>query len=226
MQGLLDEGVKHVLLSWTLGGYPCRNIAAAAKYFYEKCSYTGEGERVNEAQRIFAEAFSEFPFHVEVLYLGPQNAGPSNLLFEKPTGYDATMTCFAYDDLKSWRAIYPEDVFESQLGKLCEKWEGGLRLLDEADESESTVMAHAAYCLFKSSYNQVRFIRMRNSGKYADALAAARDELKISEKMLSLMNKNAAIGYEAANHYYFSKGQLAEKILNCEYIIALYEKEL
>ena len=37
--------------------------------------------------------------------------------------------------------------------------------------------------------------------------------------MLALMNKNAAIVYEAANHYYFSKGQMVEKIINCHYII-------
>lgn len=32
--------------------------------------------------------------------------------------------------------------------------------------------------------------------------------------MLSLMNRNASIGYEAANHYCFSKDRIAEKILN------------
>lgn len=31
IQQLEQEGVTHLLLSWTLGGYPCRNIAAAAK---------------------------------------------------------------------------------------------------------------------------------------------------------------------------------------------------
>lgn len=72
-------------------------------------------------------------------------------------------------------------------------------------------MARAAYCLFKSSLNQIRFIRARNDGRISDALEAARDELHISKLMLNLMNKNAAIGYEAANHYYFSKGQIAEK---------------
>ena len=39
------------------------------------------------------------------------------------------------------------------------------------------------------------------------------------------MNKNAAIGYEAANHYYYSKGQLAEKIINCSYIIEVFTKK-
>jgi hypothetical protein len=38
------------------------------------------------------------------------------------------------------------------------------------------------------------------------------------------MNKNSSLGYEAANHYYFSKGQLAEKIINCHYIIEKFQK--
>ena len=41
-----------------------------------------------------------------------------------------------------------------------------------------------------------------------------------------VMNKNAAIGFEAANHYYFSKGQLAEKIVSCQYLIDLYNRQL
>ena len=34
---LLGEGVQHLILSWTLGGYPGNNVATVAKYFYEKC---------------------------------------------------------------------------------------------------------------------------------------------------------------------------------------------
>ena len=37
--------------------------------------------------------------------------------------------------------------------------------------------------------------------------------------MYRLMTKNNLIGYEAANHYYFNKSMLAEKVLNCQYII-------
>ena len=40
------------------------------------------------------------------------------------------------------------------------------------------------------------------------------------DNMLDLMLEEPAIGFEAANHYYFSRGQLAEKILNCRYLIA------
>ena len=43
--------------------------------------------------------------------------------------------------------------------------------------------------------------------------------------MLEQMNKNAAIGYEAANHYYFSKGQIVEKILNCRQVVEYFAKK-
>ena len=219
MERLRGESVRHLLLSWTLGGYPSRNIAAAARYFYESChAYDNETDS-RDAEQQFARAFAEFPFHVQTLYLGPQNAGPSNLLFESPTGYRASMTCFAYDDLESWRSIYPLDTFEWQFERLCETWKRGLDLLGEDGDSEMAVMAQGAYCLFASSLNQIRFIRARDEKRYADAVKAATDELNVSKNMLSLMNRNAAIGYEAANHYYFSKNQLAEKIVNCLYVI-------
>ncbi len=225
VRDLQHEGVQHLLLSWTLGGYPSNNIAAAAKYFYEKCSNADQSMALYEAEKQFAKAFREFPFHIDVLYRGPQNAGPSNLLFETPTKYKATMTCFAYDDLESWRGIYPIDTFESQFEKLCQSWEIGLNMIPKSDESECAIMARATYCLFKSSLNQIRFIRARNEGRFADAVLEAKNELDIAKKMLILMNKNAAIGYEAANHYYFSKGQLAEKIINCNYIIDIFTKK-
>lgn len=223
MQALGNEGVGHLLLSWTLGGYPSANIAAAAKYFYEKCSFLPQSETILRAQEQFSLAFKEFPFHLRVLYNGPQNAGPSTLLFKEPTGYKATMTGFAYDDLEKWRAIYPAPVFEEQFRKLCEGWEKGLAVLKGEEESEITVMAEAAYCLFASSLNQIRFIRARDEERYEDAALAAREELAVTKRMLALMNQNAAIGYEAANHYYFSKGQLAEKIVNCHHVIETFE---
>ena len=167
----------------------------------------------------------EFPFHIRTLYKGPQNAGPSSLLFERSTGYTATMTCFSYDDLDSWRSKYPVDVFEEQFARLCDGWQKGLDMIPEHDESELSVMARAAYCLFKSSLNQIRFVRARDAGEYDKAVAAARDELATTRQMLQQMNKNAAIGYEAANHYYFSKGQLAEKIVNCYHVIRVFEEK-
>ena len=221
MKGILDEGVTNVMLSWTLGGYPSRNLMYVAKYFYEEYNHDAfyETEEQKKAACIFSEAFQEFPFDLDVLYQGPQNAGPSNLLFLEPTGYTATMTCFAYDDIESWRSIYPREIFESQLAKLCDKWQEGLDLLEKEAYGEMKVMANAAYCLYKSSLNQFRFYLARERGDKAGMIKEAREEITCAEKMLAMMNLNSAIGFEAANHYYFSKGSLCEKIVNCYDII-------
>lgn len=219
MQNLLAEGVDHIMLSWTLGGYPSRNIHHAAKYFYETCLTPPEETEIQKrTTAIFSEAFQQFPFDIGVLYRGPQNGGVSNLLFTEPTGYNATMTCYAYDDLTGWRSIYPEDVFEDQLAALCEKWAEGLALLRD-DGSELWIMAQAAYIQFSACLHQVRFYRARAKGDRQIMKRMAEAELHNAEKMLVLMNRTPILGFEAANHYYFSKGSIAEKIVNCKDIL-------
>ena len=129
---LRSIGVENLQLSWTLGGWPSENLRIASSYFFEdaqdsfsyedalRASYGADAGIVKEAVNRFCRAFAEFPFHVVTLYRGPQNAGPANLLFGAPTGHTATMTCYTYDDLESWRSIYPVDVFTEQLRKLSE----------------------------------------------------------------------------------------------------------
>ncbi len=192
--------------------------------------YAEHAVLVRKATDIFSDAFREFPFYISVAYRGPQNGGPSNLIFDELTGLEATMTCYAYDDLEKWRSIYPVDVFENQFRLLSEKWEKGLRMLDKLPPCELKDAAEAGYSLFKSSYNQIRFIRARDAYIAADdsshkneyrtvMKALLEDELDIAVKVYRIMLKNPAIGYEAANHYYFSRQMLAEKIINCDYLL-------
>ncbi len=216
MQNLQREGVGHIMLSWTLGGYPSQNIRHAAKYFYEQChTQTEETAAQQEAVHCFSEAFREFPFLIDVLYYGPQNGGISNLLYLEPTGYRATMTCYAYDDLERWRKDYPEETFEAQFAKLCDRWQQGLALLTD-DGSELFIMAKAAYIQFQSCLNQIRFYRARSRNDRQTMKCMAQQELVLAKDMLALMNRTPILGFEAANHYYFSKGNIVEKIVNCE----------
>src|SRR5207247_10142024 len=79
--------------------------------------------------RGFSAAFSEFPFHVSVVYSAPLQVGPANLLWAEPTGYHASMVGFPYDDLDSWRAIYPPETFIAQLEKVATGFEQSNRKL-------------------------------------------------------------------------------------------------
>ena len=66
---------------------------------------------MKKATKIFSDAFCEFPSSTNVAYFGPQNAGPATLFYEKPTRYNSSMTCYAYDDLVAWRSARPGWLF-------------------------------------------------------------------------------------------------------------------
>ncbi len=242
LEVLLKEKVDHLMLSWTLGGYPSPSIRMMAEAFFienenDKLDFDkaienvyGENAKlVKKATDIFSDAFSEFPFHVRVLYVGPQNGGVSNPFFDIPTGYDATMTCYAYDDVEHWRAIYPLDVFENQFKIVSEKWQVGMKLLE--DESELADISYISYSLFRSSYNQIKFVRLRDAYNKAESLELAQklvetisEEKEIAQKVYEIMCRRPEVGFEAANHYYYSKGMIAEKVINCNWLIEKYRK--
>lgn len=225
MSRLVEEGIDHVQLSWTLGGYPSANLLYACKYFFENAKIPQISENMKKATKIFSDAFNDFPSHIVTAYHGPQNAGPATLFYEKSTGYDATMTCYAYDDLRGWRGIYPEEVFQNQLQKLCQQWSKGLLLIEDDADSETKLMAQAGYSLFRASLNLVKFVRLReNNGTKAELYAVVLDEKENAMDMLRFMNQNPAIGFEAANHYYFSRFGICEKIINCDYLLEKYSQ--
>lgn len=234
MKNLLKSGISHIMLGWTLGGYPSPNINLVSKYFFTNSDtdsfylseYGDQAMIVKKATTEFAKGFSNFPAEVSTQYFGPQNAGVSNQLFLAPTGYLATMTCFAYDSVQTWRQVFPVDVTTEQFGKICDGWKKGLDILSDMQDCEFKDISYACYTLFKSSYNQFRFIVSRddsiqNNLELDKAYLAeiVRDELEMATNLYEIMMRNSSIGYEAANHYYFTRGLIAEKIVNCEYLL-------
>ena len=228
MLGLKSADVDHLMLSWTLGGYPSINLKIASNcledgseegYFALLESEYGQwAEVVKRSATAFSRAFEEFPFELLSLYMGPQNSGPANPLYLEKTGLRATMTCYAYDDLDYWRAGYSRESFLEQYRLLSEKWKIGLDMLENMPENGFLRMARAAYLIFRSSYLQIRFIMARDAEDRADMLYCVRQERENAEKMYRLIREEPLLGYEAANHYYYNKGALVEKAIVCDFI--------
>jgi len=230
------EGVEHLMLSWTLGGAPSPNIKVISRKFFDTFGadsadddilasiYGKDAAVVKKATDILCDAFSEFPFAHQGIYTGPANGGAANLLYEKATGFKATMTCFAYDDIDTWRCQYPEDVYEKQFEKMSDMWLDGLKLLEATDACELKDMAEAVYIQLRSGTNQIKFVRARNKGDHSQMVKLAKDEIPLAVKLWTLMEKYPQIGFEAANHYYYTKGMLMEKVINCQYIIDKYSE--
>lgn len=42
--------------------------------------------------------------------------------------------------------------------------------------------------------------------------------------MLTHVSLDPTVGYEASNHYFFTKNTLLEKLINCDCIIRTYKK--
>ncbi len=236
MKNLLDEGIEHLMLSWTLGGYISDNIKIASAYFFEDIENGGNpydsvlenayGEysgKIKEAVGHFCKGFSEYPFDIRHIYDGPSNAGSANIIYPEPTGIKATMTCYPYDDLKGWcgaSEIYTPEILDEQYEKLCSEWEKGLEILKDVPTCEFKDMAHYGYTLFKASHNQIRYYMLRDG----EPDKARMDELVKSDKELALMAyeimlRNSAVGYEAANHYYVTRTSFMEKVINCDYLL-------
>lgn len=234
MTGLKSEGVDHLMLSWTLGGYPSVNLRVATECLLDPSDehydallselFRSNAKTVKRAASAFSLAFREFPFHINTLYRGPQNPGPSNLLYPSPSGFASTMTCYSYDDLDSWRSIYPRGVYIDQLKKLSEKWLVGLEIIKDMPCDDLFKMcAEGAYLLFRSSYLQSLFVKVREDGDKALMVKIAQEERTNALSMYKLMKQCALFGYEAANHYYFNKGMLMEKVINCDHVMERLE---
>jgi len=111
-------------------------------------------------------------------------------------------------------------VLKTQFEKLTEKWALGVERLKDEPDSETKIMGRAAFSTFRSSRNQIRFYMARDVGDTQTMIEAAEDEIWCAEELLKMMNLNSAIGFEAANHYYYSKGCLREKVVNCHYVLS------
>jgi hypothetical protein len=198
---------------------------------------------VLEAWNGCSEAFREFPYHIGVVYTAPLQSGPSNLLWAEPTRYSASMVGFAYDHLDAWRGPYPPEVFAAQLTKVAAGFRRAAdQLLTEIDSPTratkaqrtaaraEAMLARAAAIHFQSVAHQARFITLRgrlhdSSGdperrEVSEQLRSIlQDELRLARELFDLQTRDSRIGFEATNHYFYVPVDLAEKVLNCRYLL-------
>ena len=247
-RNLREAGIKDVMLGWTLGGYPSPNIevvddlltnqgrsidgalqATARRRFGDK-----HAPKILKTWNEVSAAFSEFPYHIGVVYNAPMQLGPANLLWEKSTGYRASMVGFPYDDLEHWRSVYPADVFIAQMKKVAsgftaalEKWTGR-SYPDEVRRELNVIQAAAIH--FQSTANQARFVQLRdslNSAKRPEEAApqiltlanVLAEEITLAKQLHEIQSRDARIAFEASNQYYYVPGDLIEKVLNCRDLI-------
>ena len=244
-----------LMMSWTLGGYPSPNFEAVIEMgrpngpTIEQALLTVAARRfgsalapaVVEAWRAFSAAFTEFPFHNDVLYRSPIHMGPANLLWGEPTGYQgAGAMAFGcpFDDLDSWRGVYPPDVFISQFEKVADGFDEAIATIERATAhvdaepahqaalAEALGVAEACAIHFRSVANQAAFVRARQvlgdapgpdeARPILDKLEGLLDsEIQLATRLHAIQTRDSRIGFEAACQYFYVPIDLAEKVINC-----------
>ena len=250
---LRDAHLGGLMLSWTLGGYPSPNLEVVAEMARADTEATPEQAMQTVAARwfgpkaapdavafwrAFSKVFQEFPFDGGLLYMAPQHVGPSNPLWESPTGYKATMVGFPYDDLAGWRTIFPEAVFVGQFQKMADGFDAAIAKLREAGKSaegsadqkhalqRELDVADACAIHYRSVANQARFVSARQALAAATTADAANlqletlrqvltDEMELARRLYAIQARDSRMGFEASNQYYYVPTDLAEKVLNC-----------
>ncbi len=237
INNLKELGVDGLMMSWTHGGYPGGNLAlihSTADQLVQENFHPEAAQIITKCLKDFSAAFRHFPFDVGTMYRSPVNAGARNLLHLQDTGFKSTMVGYPYDDLKGWRSVYPEDIFEDHFRMVTEGWSGALKELEAASsciqETERELyveilsMAQGSFAHLQSTYLQTCFIRRRNAGDVEGMKKYAREELENTLALYSLMRRDSRVGFESSNHYYYSLQSILEKIVNCETILAELDK--
>lgn len=258
---LREAGVEGIMLGWTLGGHPSPNLEVfQAMGADTTLSPSGAMQQVAEARfgaalapdvvtfwEAVSAAFSEYPYHIGVMYNGPQQVGPANPLWAAPTGYRSTMVCFPYDALDNWRANFPPDVFRGQFEKMARGFNKAADTLEAADSrqlnkqqkanlAQEIRLARACAIHFESVANQTGFILARNglagaTGDERKALldtleALLRREITLARELHALQSIDSRLGFEASNHYFYVPADLVEKVINCQFLLEDWLKPL
>jgi len=242
LTGIIEQGdVDGIMLGWTLGGFPSPTLRLAQAFYadngtlpdahtlYSMMFPTADADALTHAFEILSDAYDAYPFYISTAYVGPQQVGSSNLLYPVKTGYSATMTGIPYDDLNGWRSIFPQDVYVSQIKQLSDGWHEGTLALEAAARGTDDVHLLALVrwtnvidCHFRSIYNQSRFVIRRDEEDVVDTGIAA-EEAMHAAKLLTLSCEDPMIGYESANHYFYHRNHLLEKLVNCDYLMRMYQ---
>ena len=89
-------------------------------------------------------------------------------------------------------------------------------------ECEFRDCAYAGYAILRSAYLQAQFVYNRDHGLMHENRSIVEEERELAHLMYQIMQRNNSIGYEAANHYYYNRAMLIEKVLNCDSILGKY----
>ena len=234
---LKNIGVENYMMSWTLGGWPSVTLDLVNSFgkdfdldeWYSN-TFGKNADKVHEAIKYLCEGFRNYPFSIYALYYSPKTNGYGNLWEFDEENKQSCMVNFSFDDYENWITPYPYEIYISQMKKLLEGFERGIEILDQLKDDEEIyelwLYSSVAYLHFYADYDQTKFSFLKrdlknNSRQVAEILEHAE---RATAQLIDLQRKDAKIGYEASNHYFYNTRSLKEKLLNLSNLKDLLKK--
>ena len=74
----------------------------------------------------------------------------------------------------------------------------------------------------KRIYSQIDAEEMPHFRRDLAEYSRAEEEAALAVKLLAMTYEDPMIGYESANHYFYHRNHLLEKLVNCDYLMRTY----
>lgn len=237
LQRLKAVRVDDFQLTWTLGSYPSVTFDLVNSYlsdphgfrldrWYQKV-FGKNGQAVHEAVMMFCRGFVEYPFSCRVAYYSAKNLGVANRWSLTPNSNSSTMVCWTYDDPERFADPYPTDIYLSQFEKVITQWEQGCELLDGIDDrdaltAELALFARVGLLHLKADVLHTRYVICKKQlpQKRRELLEIFQKERGLCRELLELLPRSPLIGYETANHYFYTERDVIEKLIQLDGLTA------
>ena len=229
-------GIRGLMMSWTLGGYPSPMMHLAKEILEGECDYDvwikstygKSADVVKNAVHIFSEAFKNYPMG-DILYNGPRFMGPLNFWYSEPTGLASTMVTFPYDAIDMWKSSgQTDEEFCGAIQSVVSGFGDKIELLEGAaltkNAEELLNMAKAMYINLYILLLQFEYFRNRENISSQRALELIERDEALLLSLYEICKNDARVGYEASNHYFFARNTFFEKLLNFEELKKKYSK--
>lgn len=224
LKNLREIGVENYMLSWTLGGFPSLSLdlVGACNETFDLNAWYGvhfgkQAEGVREAVSLFCQGFEEYPFSIDALYFSPKTLGSANLWDLAREENKSTMCCFAFDDYENWILPYDYQTYTSQMEKLLHLWQKSLKKLralkGDGKVKRMAFCIQTAYLHLESDYLQTQFSYYKRRNDKKEIIKILKREEKTAKRLLDCVLKDARVGFETSNHYFYTERNLIEKII-------------
>jgi hypothetical protein len=234
VERLKKEGVVNFMASWTLGGGPSPNLELTAYLcdgktldFWLNEKFKEYADAVKRADKMFCKGFTKIPFDVHMLYFSPKTIGVANLWSLLPEEKQSAMVSNSYDDFEIWTAVYGVDTYLKCIKDAIRYMKKGVEIFESipspnAELKSLITYAKAALNHYTADCLQTRFsVLKRNLNEnIKEIISVLKAEKRLAIEMLSLVKLDSKIGYEASNHYFYNRRNLAEKIINTDKLLA------